>query len=693
MKPIDSDNELAPLTSATEELESQVESLSLRIPRRHEAMRRLVSNAFRYVHPDNGLIDVESGYPLEGWNDDPKRGLFLRSFTQITAIGQWIELLGNIAAGQADNASLSSEDALVRLRHAVETLRKDQRNPNLGAKGLLVNFLGIEGDNRLGPLSHSVARQDFLDEFGDEQGAAVWDALVEIEWLKPQNNDTEGLVQRSSEFGSEHFEGPLERFADDNSIARIMNLLDRRVVMVAYGDNVNLTTSIAKTIGALLNPSVKDDLTAVKLRGSLEAFLDAQEEGYRGLVDKDAGMFSFGRNETTGKFFGWNNSKGNWVVGHQDYFVNEFRDPSMFIITRFGLSTELLRNLGFKIKSYDAEDGRTLFTLAPYAGSAFQVFGLDLAMPHLDHPAWRMILNNAVEIEIDYAVRGSMPGFLSESYSGEDSEYTGEVGMPGLAVARQQRITTAPSLYTLGTAYQIAPEKMNAFVERNFPVISSLFTDHGPWEGYHTERKEPIEFQTSAHTLSLILGALGNGPENMRRYAQSKGIEERLEALYENGPAFNLLDSTVRITPWASDGAVVSATRNGDELDVLSESSSVAGLVFSLPEGESTNLSGGVLELRYRSDQPVKHVVIALKGAKPLLPGVIPIEILTQLKSTGEKDDLLRIPLPTTPALDGIASVEVNFQGSNKSDPDTFALKQFDFAPLEDSEPKQFDEE
>jgi hypothetical protein len=347
----------------TQETAAQVNPLSSSIPPEHAAMRKLVENAFHYIKPENGLIDSLSGYPLEGWNDDPKRGLFLRSFTQITAIGQWLELLGNIAAGQADNDSISREDALDRLKHAVMTLRKDQQDPALSSKGLLVNFLGIEGDQRLGPLTHSVERQEFLDEFGREQGSTIWNALVEIEWLKLQNDDTEGLVQRGATFGSKHFTGPLKPFADDATIERVMSLLDRRVVLVAYGDNANLTTSVAKTIGALLNPDLKDDPTASAVRSELEAFLEAQAEGYRGLIDHESGMFSFGRDETTGKFFGWNNPQtGKWVVGHQDYLVNEFRDPTMFIIAQFGLSRDLLRNLGFKIKSYDTQDGRTIFT-------------------------------------------------------------------------------------------------------------------------------------------------------------------------------------------------------------------------------------------------------------------------------------------------------------------------------------------
>ena len=58
------------------------------------------------------LIDPASGYPYEGWNHDPKQGLFLRSFTQLTAIGKHMELLADIVAGRADSPEMSKAQAL-----------------------------------------------------------------------------------------------------------------------------------------------------------------------------------------------------------------------------------------------------------------------------------------------------------------------------------------------------------------------------------------------------------------------------------------------------------------------------------------------------------------------------------------------------------------------------------------------------
>ncbi|MFT5127087.1 MAG: hypothetical protein ACI8W8_000687, partial [Rhodothermales bacterium] len=531
-------------------------------------------------------------------------------------------------------------------------------------------------------LAHRARRQDFIDAFGAEQGGQIWGALLAAAWLKPQNSGKEGLVLRSSSYGSQHFTGPLEPYADASLVTRIMQILDARVVLVAYGDNANLSTSVAKAIGALHAPAIADNPTAKELRAELNRFLDAQAAGYASLVDEDVQMFSFGRDETTGKFFGWNDDDDNWVVGHQDYLVNEFRDPTMFVVARFDLSETLLRNLGFKIRSYDTADSRCLFTLVPYEGSAFQSFGLDLGMPLMDHPIWRMILENAVDIHLDYAKRNGLPGFLSESYSGEGTDYTGSLGLPDFAVTAVPREVHGPSLYTLGTAYQIASAKVNAFVQSHDAVIRSLYTEHGPWEGYQVERQEAIQFQTTAHTLSLILGALGHGPENMRRYLAAQGLSDRVQQLYHHGKAIDLLGPGMGITPWASDGAAISATREGESVAVRSESAGMAGVAFTMPEGKAQSLAGGVLQIRYQAARAVDNVRIVPKGPNPLPKKVIPIDIQTRFAVTGLEPGLLRIPLPPTASLSDVLKIELNLQGEGPEKPQIFILREFSFTPM-----------
>src|SRR4051794_35298175 len=153
------------------------------IPAEHKHVRALAENAMQYVAPQNGIIDSASGYPVEGWNQDPKRALFLRSFTQLTAIGQWMELCANVAAGYANTPHLSRGHALNALAKLVGSLRRDQHDPNLSAKGLLGNFLDFGSGKRLGPLASDVEKQQIIAAFGPEKAAAIWRALTEKGWI------------------------------------------------------------------------------------------------------------------------------------------------------------------------------------------------------------------------------------------------------------------------------------------------------------------------------------------------------------------------------------------------------------------------------------------------------------------------------------------------------------------------------
>ena len=210
-----------------------------------------------------------------------------------------------------------------------------------------------------------------------------------------------------------------------------MAILDQRVVMVVFGDNANLSASVAKTIGALLVSELKENSVAGQIRRELEQFLEDQKEGYKHLYDPKVGLFYFGLDATKNRLFGWEDLDGNWKTGHVDYLVNEFRAPATFVVFRFGMPMDSIKNLGLKMKPYRTTDGRDLYTLAPWEGSAFQAMGLGLWLGELENPSWRTLMQNFVAIEIDFAKRQGLPGFLSESYTGRGVEYTGKRGSRG----------------------------------------------------------------------------------------------------------------------------------------------------------------------------------------------------------------------------------------------------------------------
>jgi hypothetical protein len=431
----------------------------------HTHTQLLLENALRYAAPANAMTDPASGYPFEGWNQEPKKGLYLRQFTQLTAIGEWLELMANIAAGYADNPCVSRDEAKTRLIRIVGSLRHDQQDPRVSAEGLLANFLGFKNSQRLPPLSEIIEKQKFIDAFGDETAAAIWKAMREKGWIVPHHDDREADIRRSGQYGTNYFNGPLAPFAADSVTARIMPLMDRRVVQIVFGDNANLSASVAKAMGALLRPEIRDDPAIVALRTEMELFLENQQAGYAHLFDAKTGTFVFGWDATRDRLFGWEDAAGNYTVGHMNYLVNEFRGPLMFVALRHGFPAAAIANAGFTIKPFRTQAGDDIYTLATWEGSAFQSSGLTLFMQELENAGWRKILENTVDIELDFAARNQLPGFLSEAYSGQGVEYTGRIGIPDIAIAGEPRITNAPSLYILGVASQIAPDKVERFLE------------------------------------------------------------------------------------------------------------------------------------------------------------------------------------------------------------------------------------
>jgi hypothetical protein len=634
----------------------------------HRHARDLLANAMRYLAPENRMIDPASGYPFEGWNQDPVKGLYLRSFTQLTAIGLCMELLANVAAGVADTPYLSREQAVSNLTRLVQSLREDQRDPRLSAGNLLGNFLDLATGKRLGPLTSEVEKQKFFDTFGREKGEAIWKALLAKGWIVSQNQGREGAIFRSARYGWDYFDGVLSPFGDNPTKQRILAILDERVVLVVFIDNANLSASCAKSIGALSSAGIKDRPEIAELRQKLEDFLERQREGYTRLYDAKAGQFYFGWDATKDRLFGWADLQGKWTTGHVDYLVNEFRGPATFIVARFGLPLDAIRNLGFKMKPYRMRDGRDKHVLAPWEGSAFQALGLELSMTELARPSWRRLLEDVVDVEIDYAARRNLPGFLSESYSGTGVEYTGYIGIPEITVSPRPRVTDAASLYTLGAAYTVSPEKIERFLAANWSVVSRLLTDHGPWEGLQTTRQEVIQFQTTAHTFSLILGLLSTASDHMKRYLDSKGLGEKLEDIFRPGEGVELFPGETQIFAWDDKGVPIQSTRERDAFHVTSARVSNAGIALVSTRPDGVNLSGGQLSLRYRSAAPIDEATIALKpaGSSTVVAGLISTEIFCRFVDTRGRQEEIQVPLPATPGLARTKEVVITFGAAVK---------------------------
>ena len=311
-------------------------------------------------------------------------------------------------------------------------------------------------------------------------------------------------------------------------------------------------------------------------------------------------------------------------------------------------------------------------------------------MGEMQDPSWNLILKNLVDIELDYAARHKLPGFLSEAYSGRDGQYTGSIGIPEITVSPNPRITDAPSLYTLGIAYAIAPDGVERLLEAHWDVISKLLTDHGPWEGYNTTKGEVIRFETTVHVLSLLLGALNTASDDMARYLDSKGLSGPFDALYKTGRKRDLLADDTKAIAWTPDKSSVHLTRDAGGLHFQGENVGEAGLTFVLPDEAGASLSGGLLTIRYKLRQPIESATIRLdrKDSRLAEAGVIPSDIFLDAAwgqtgpASSQEERTVQIPLPATPALTGIREVALVCRVSEKRGPLDVSFTAFQFVPF-----------
>lgn len=641
----------------------------------HVHAQALLANAMRYAAPENRLFDAASGFPVEGWNQDPAQGLHLRAFTQLTAIGEWVELLAVVASGKATPPEITEQRAREQLRLVIRTLRRNQASPRLSDRGLLVNFLAFMPDHQDGPLAGDVSLHQFTGAFGDAKGRAIWDALARQQWLELRSQGKEATIRRGIHYGSGQFKGALAPYNNDADRSAILGILDQRVVTIIFGDNANLSASIGKAIGMLLHPDVRSDPELQETRREMEAFLEAQRPGYEHLYDRETGRFFFGWDATRGQWVGWD---GN--PARNDYFINEFRGPTLFVILRYGFPATILSNMGTIVRPFPARDGTLRSFPMAWDGSAFQILGLGVMLDELHDPSWSALLRNAVTVMIDFSLENRLPGLLSESYTGNGVQYTGRVGIPDMAVNSGGRIVTAPSLYPLGAAYQLDPERVEAFLKLNWQVITNqLLTEHGPWEGLDTTTCQPIRFQTAAHTLALALGLLGTGPEAMQRYLDSKELSPRLRGWREPGHAIEMLAPACQVFAWTAHGAIATS-RTATGFRVRGEHLEQPGIAIMPEAGKTLDLSNGRLTLRYTSARDITDATLQFKpadGAPPILN-----QVRMGMKRTTGKGAQLTLILPSSPGLKKIKEVVLTWGHPGLPSTEDLTLDSLRFDPL-----------
>ena len=90
-------------------------------------------------------------------------------------------------------------------------------------------------------------------------------------------------------------------------------------------------------------------------------------------------------------------------------------------------------------------------------------------------------------------------------------------------------------------------------------------------------RQEVIRFQTTAHTLALILGLLGTGSDHMKTYLDSKGLGPRLDQVFKPGEDVDLLSGETQVFAWNDKTSPIRTRRDVDGFHTHADRSRMAG--------------------------------------------------------------------------------------------------------------------
>ena len=208
------------------------------------------------------MIDPVSGYPFEGWNQDPAAGALPPLVHPVD---------GHRPVHGAAREHRRRQSATARTSRATRPSRtwrswsracaRTSTTRGSSADGLLGNFLDLATGKRLGPLASDVEKTKLLDAFGTEKGEAIWKALAAKGWIVPRQRTTARPTSSGrATFGWDHFDGPLAPYRDTGHEAE-----DHGPPRPARGDGglrrqrQPLVVRRPKTIGALLRPAIKDE--------------------------------------------------------------------------------------------------------------------------------------------------------------------------------------------------------------------------------------------------------------------------------------------------------------------------------------------------------------------------------------------------------------------------------------------------
>ncbi len=312
--------------------------------------------------------------------------------------------------------------------HLVKTLRQDQADPTLSAEGLLGNFLDLATGKRLGPLASNVEKSQAPRRLRPRQGRGALEGPHRGRLARPSARTARRPTSPGCEqYGDEHFKGPLAPFNDADTRQKVLAILDARVVMIVFGDNCeplglrrqdHRHPALARGQGRARG--------RLAIRDELEQFLDAQQAGYARLYDPEGGLFYFGWDATREPPLRLGRPPGE--ADDRPHGLPRQRVPRPSHLRRRPVRPADRRDRQPRLQDEALPaQGRTrpLPCSPPGKARRSRPWASASAWASATGQAGASLLANVVDIEVDYSTKNGLPGFLSESYTGDGTQYSG----------------------------------------------------------------------------------------------------------------------------------------------------------------------------------------------------------------------------------------------------------------------------
>jgi|GEM_PF-2206427 len=429
----------------------------------------LITQNLDFFKDDVG-IDTASGLPLdflnimEMPNPDPSAPPSTYpmpvGYTQPTAIGFYVEILAQIALGQITTPNISKADALTRLEKAISSLETIQTS--LGYKGL-IPFVNLK------------------------QGMTI-------------------MIPPTDPMPPQMINAPYSPYSST----------------IGFGDNANLSQSIAAAVGLLENGTFSgaDLARATALISRFETILTKQAEGFSAFYDHGAKLF-YASYDTGSRTF----------QNHIDRLFNEFRSGVAFVIAKYSLPKDAWDNLTLTRRTYTDSKGNEVENFVPYDGGAFQMLWPLLHAPELDFPEMKQALFNFLYSQADFAVQAKLPGLLSASFI-PNGDYSGKIGLEAASETSDALRQDVVSLYALASAYSIDPHFVLAWLKEIKAAFPALLGPYGLYDSITASGAIGKRYY-AIDQASLVLGLSGQGAAGMKNYLEKRSLKTGFDSLYQ----------------------------------------------------------------------------------------------------------------------------------------------------------------